>query len=281
MDEPVWVRHDFKHKLPAAVAGRLRPSPPPDATMTNYRLGLAFACVTVLQSASAHVATNAALRDELVGIAQAWVDAIPTGNRSVWQRTLTDHAILIDEFGRIQHKQDAIASLSPFPSGLSGSIELRDPHLQRYGDTAVLQVEQYERETVFGQHLVVRYQTLFTFVQQDGHWKMAGSVDVTIPTVPPTLHVAGLSLDDYPGSYRYATDRAWRVSMRQGELGYVTKPGRPFNRLEPIGRDVFMGSDDERNLLIFRRDASGKVDELIERRKFNDLHLRRDPATGR
>jgi len=39
---------------------------------------------------------------------------------------------------------------------------------------------------------------------------------------------------------------------------------------------VFMGSDDERNLLIFRRDAGGKVVELIERRKFNDLHLRRE-----
>jgi hypothetical protein len=31
----------------------------------------------------------------------------------------------------------------------------------------------------------------------------------------------------------------------------------------------------ERNLVIFRRDGSGKVVELIERRKFNDLHLKR------
>jgi hypothetical protein len=37
-----------------------------------------------------------------------------------------------------------------------------------------------------------------------------------------------------------------------------------------------MGTDDERNLLIFRRDAAGHVTGLIERRKFNDLRLRRD-----
>ncbi len=37
-----------------------------------------------------------------------------------------------------------------------------------------------------------------------------------------------------------------------------------------------MSGDDERNLLIFRRDPSGQIVELIERRKFNDLHLKRD-----
>jgi hypothetical protein len=37
-----------------------------------------------------------------------------------------------------------------------------------------------------------------------------------------------------------------------------------------------MGSDDERNLLIFRRDAAGKVSGLIERRKFNDLPMTLD-----
>ena len=36
-----------------------------------------------------------------------------------------------------------------------------------------------------------------------------------------------------------------------------------------------MGSDDEKNLLIFRRDDAGSVTELIERRKFNDLQLTR------
>jgi hypothetical protein len=37
-----------------------------------------------------------------------------------------------------------------------------------------------------------------------------------------------------------------------------------------------MGGDDERNILVFRRDDAGKIVELIERRKFNDLHLKRE-----
>jgi ketosteroid isomerase-like protein len=236
-----------------------------------------FAC----QWGTLHAAeASKALRDELVAITQAWVDAIPRGDKAIWQRTLTDDAVLIDEFGRIQHKKDAIASLQVFPAGFAGSIELRQPKAWRYGDTALLQVEEYERETVFGQQLVVRYQALATFVKEHGAWKMAGMEDVTIPTPPPALEVRGLTLGDYAGTYRDAPDRAWTVSVHDGVLGYVTRAGRPFTALEPIARDVFMGTDDERNLLIFRRDAAGHVSELVERRKFNDLHLARETHAG-
>ncbi|HEY8681817.1 MAG TPA: DUF4440 domain-containing protein, partial [Rhodanobacter sp.] len=244
--------------------------------MPIFRYVSALAWLAVVPATSLH-ATEAptALRDQLVAVTQALVDAIPQGRQDVWQRTLADDAVIIDEFGRIQHKQDAVASLHPFPPGISGSIELRDPHAQQYGDMATLQVEQYERERFYGQRFVVRYQSLLSFVKQHGAWKLAGYEDVTIPTAPPQLQVGGLSLDDYAGSYRYAPGRAWTVSVKDGVLGYVSKAGRPFNTLEPIAKDVFMGSDDERNLLIFRRDVNGKVDELVERRKFNDPHLRR------
>jgi hypothetical protein len=216
------------------------------------------------------------LRDELLQITQALDDALPKGDKAIWQSTLTDDAVIIDEFGRITHKADTVASLRPLPAGFSGSIELRDVHVQQYGDTAILQAEEYEKETVYGQNFVVRYIALFTYVKQAGVWKLAGSEDVTLPTAPPKLTVADLALSDYPGTYRYAPERAWTVSENHGVLSYVTKPGGPANVLEPIAKDVFMGSDDERNLLVFRRDAQGKVNALIERRKFNDLRLARE-----
>ena len=237
----------------------------------------AFAVLVVCGSAHAAPVATDALRAELLAITQRLVDAIPLGDRAPWQQSLTDDAVVIDEFGRIQHKVDAVASLHPFPKGLSGSIELRDAHVQRYGDTAVMQVEEYERETVFGQKLVTRYQSLLTFVRRDGAWKLAGYEDVTIPTAPPVLKVPGLAPSDYVGTYRYAPGRAWTVSDRDGALGYTTRAGGPVNVLQPIAKDVFMGSDDERNLIIFRRDGKGHVDALIERRKFNDLRLVRMP----
>ncbi|MFC5742046.1 nuclear transport factor 2 family protein [Dyella tabacisoli] len=234
-----------------------------------------LAALSPLSSARATEAPKP-LRDELLQITQALVDAIPLGDKAVWERVLTDDAVIIDEFGRVAHKADTVASMHPFPAGLSGSIELRDAHAQLYGDTAILQVEEYEREAVFGQNLVVRYQSLLTFVKQSGMWKLAGYEDVTLPTAPPKLAVADLVLGDYSGTYRYAPDRSWKVSNKQGVLSYVTKSGGRANVLEPIAKDVFMSSDDERNLLIFRRDERGKVSALLERRKFNDLRLTKE-----
>ena len=246
--------------------------------MSMRSLGFLFTFSVGLSLALSAQAAEAPkpVRDELLQMTQALVDAIPTGDKVVWERALTDDAVIIDEFGRIAHKADTIASLHPFPPGLSGSIELRDALVQQYGDAAILQVQEYERETVFGQHFVVRYQSLLSFVKQAGAWKLAGYQDVTLPTAPPKLAVAGVVPEDYSGTYRYAPGRAWTVSNAHGVLSYVTKPGGPANVLEPIAKDVFMGSDDERNLLIFRRDEHGKVNALIERRKFNDLHLTRD-----
>lgn len=218
-----------------------------------------------------------ALRNEIVSISQQLMDAIGEGRKDVWQKNVADDALIVDEFGRRQGKQDIVDSLRPFPPGFSGSIQIRDARVNAYGDTAVIECEEYEQETVFGQKLVVRYIDINTFVRRDGAWKLVAMEDVTLPTPPPKLAVAGLNPADYAGTYRYAPDRAWTFAAHGDALSFTTKPGRPAVAVEPIAKDVFMEDNDERNLLIFRRDAAGKVDALIERRKFNDLVLRRAP----
>ena len=42
-----------------------------------------------------------------------------------------------------------------------------------------------------------------------------------------------------------------------------------------------MDAGPERNLLIFRRGTGGQVNELIERRKFNDLRMVREARNAR
>ncbi|QNK01205.1 DUF4440 domain-containing protein [Dyella telluris] len=237
-------------------------------------------CV-VFAAASAWSAAHAdeapvALRDELVKTTQALMDALPTGDKAPWERWVTDDAVIIDEFGRVAGKAETIASLHRFPAGVAGSMEMRDPHAWLHGETALLSVEEYERESYYGQSFVVRYRSLLTFVKQSGQWKLAGAQDVTIPTPPPKLDVPGLVPADYVGTYRYAPGRAWTVSVDHGVLGIVTRQGGPANVLQPVARDVFMGSDDERNLMIFQRDGQGRVTALVERRKFNDLRLGRE-----
>lgn len=217
-----------------------------------------------------------AVCDAIVALTQQLMDAIVPGKADVWRRALADDALITDEFGRRQTKQEAVDSIHAFPAGISGSIAIRDAHVRSYGNTAVIDCEEYERETYFGQSFVVRYLATATYVRREDAWRLVAMEDVTLPTPPPLLRVDNLRLTDYTGTFRYAPQRAWTIEASDGRLRLRTRPAAPEQVLEPIARDAFMGSDDERNLLVFRRDAAGEVVELIERRKFNDLHLRRD-----
>jgi hypothetical protein len=233
--------------------------------------------MSVLATGAA-AASPSQTRDELVKLTQELMDAIPVGKADVWQRILADDVVVIDEFGRRQTKKEAVDAIHPMPQGFSGSIEIRDPQLHAVADTAVLSGEMYERESVFDQRLVVRYIFSNTFVRRDGRWQLLAAMDVTLPTRPPTLAVADLHPADYPGTYRYGPGRAYVVALDGDRLSYTTRAGGKSTPLDAVAKDVFMEGGDERNLLVFRRAADGHVVELIERRKFNDLHLEREAA---
>lgn len=213
---------------------------------------------------------------ELTAITQSMMDALANGKADVWQRALAEDAVVVDEFGRKQGKAEAVKSVTGLPAGFWGEIKLLDPEAQSYGDAAVLTVDADEYETVFGQKLHILYRMTNTFVRRDGKWRLAAMHTVTVPTTPPALDVAGLALDEYPGVYRYAPERAFTVSSDGRGLSFTTRPGRPATRLLPVARDVFMDDGDEKNLFVFRRDAAGGVVWLVQRRKFNDLLLKRE-----
>jgi len=249
--------------------------------MSMQACGTALAAALLSVPATAlHAGSQDAVKLQLVKLTQELMDALIPGKADVWQRILADDAVIIDEFGRLQSKAEAVKSIHPFPAGFAGSIEIRDPQVRVYGDAAVLQGEFYEKETVFDQKLLVRYIVSNTFVRRDGEWKLVAATDVTLPTPPPALAVDNLRVDDYPGVYRYGPSRAFTVALDGGKLFFTTKPDGPRTSLDPIAKDVFMDGGDEKNLLIFRRDASGQVTELIERRKFNDLHMLRSAANA-
>ena len=244
---------------------------------STLKIAIAFVASTWCALPSrAFAETDAEVQAKLVGLTGELLDALIPGKADVWQRILAEDAVIIDEFGRTQNKTETVKSIHPFPQGITGSIEIRDPEVRVHGDAAVLKGELYEQEAVFGQQFLVRYIFCNTFVKRGGDWKLVAALDVTLPTEPPALKVDGLVQGDYPGTYTYGPNRAFSVAVEDGKLFYTTKAGGPHVALGAIAKDVFMSGDDERNLVIFRRDAAGHIVELIERRKFNDLHMKRD-----
>ena len=227
-------------------------------------------------------ATDTAEREntEIVKRAQILFDALAPGDVAVWREALTDDAVLVDEFGRRQTKAEALRDMRPLPTGFSGSIEIRRPKVHFYPQTAILDCEMFEQEKVFEQELTVRYLATLVFVRQGRGWKLAAMETVTLPTPPPRLEVRDVPLFDYPGTYTYGPGRSFIVEVEGRELKFRTRSDGRAISLEPLAKDVFMDSGEERNVLLFRRDERGRVTSLVQRRKFNDLHMRRieEPA---
>jgi hypothetical protein len=240
--------------------------------------------LALLAAAPQPSGTAAAEREttEIVKRAQTLFDGLAPGDVALWRDALTEDAVLIDEFGRRQTKAEALRDMRPLPAGFSGSIEVRHPNVHFYPATAVLDCEMFEQEKVFEQQLTVRYLATLVFVRKGSDWKLAAMETVTLPTPPPRLEVGDLPVSDYPGTYTYGPGRRFIVEAEGRELKFRTRPDGRATPLEALAKDVFMDAGEERNLFLFRRDQRGRVTLLIERRKFNDLHMRRieEPTLG-
>ncbi len=212
---------------------------------------------------------------EIVKRGQTLFDGLAPGDVALRRDALTEDAVLIDEFGRRQTRAEMLREMRPLPAGFSGSIEVRHPNVHFYPATAILDCEMFEQEKVFEQQLTVRYLATLVFVRQGRDWKLAAMETVTLPTPPPRLEVGELPVLDYLGTYTYGPGRRFIVEVEGRELKFRTRSDGRATALEPLAKDVFMDAGQERNLILFRRDERGRVTSPIQRRKFNDLHMRR------
>jgi len=243
------------------------------------RLLMLVPAIAIVLSAAGPAAADeplASTHGAILTLTRQLFDALADGRSEFWARTLADDAVVIDEFRRRQTRADVVKDIRPLPRGFSRSIEIRDPHVRQDRNTVEIDCENYDQETVRGQKFVVRYKSTLTFVRQGRDWKLVSLRTVTVPTAPPTLPVATVRLDDYPGTYRWGPDRAHTVRIANGQLVFVTEAGAPANALDPIARDVFIDAGDEHNLYVFRRDGDGRVTEVIERGIITDLRMTRE-----
>jgi hypothetical protein len=143
------------------------------------RTSLAFAALLFSSLVLADEPTDA-VRKQIVDLTQQLMGAVGDGKPEVWQRALLDDALVTDEFGRRQTKKEIVDSIHPFPADIVGSIDVRDPHVRVYGNTAVIDFEDYEKEAYFGRHFLVRYISTATYIRRGDEWKLATMLDVTL-----------------------------------------------------------------------------------------------------
>jgi Domain of unknown function (DUF4440)/Domain of unknown function (DUF3471) len=215
------------------------------------------------------VETPKITQGELVRRTQELFDSVAAGNQTPWKNYFAEDTIYTDETGKIMDKPALIASITPLPKGYSGTIKVVMPQSRIVGQTAVLAYSLDETETVFGQVLHARYHGTDTWLWRNGRWQIVAGQMLRYYEDPAVGKIDTAHLDDFVGTYELAPGVTLTVS-REGDQLYSKRGDAKNTLLQPESPDLFFRPGIEGRRL-FRRNASGKVDALIDRRNNEDI----------
>jgi hypothetical protein len=208
-------------------------------------------------------------------ITQELYDALAPGDKVVWERYLSPRFEQIDESGAHLGRAQFLADFGPLPPGLSGQILIRDARVAAFGGFAVIRYDMDEHELVYDQELHVLYRATDTWRREQGRWRMVASQVMVLAQDPAPMPVAAAALAQFAGLYDESGKRRYRVVVKDGQLA-EGREGREPSPLIPVGDNVFVGKGDPLAILyIFVRGADGKVQRMVERRKFADILMAR------
>jgi len=208
-------------------------------------------------------------QDELVRRTQQIYDAVAIGDAAPIEKYFAADSMIFDEHGRSMDKKAFIADQAPLPAGYSGTITVVRPQSRMVGDTAILSFDLDETESVFGQALKARYHETDTWLRRDGRWQIVAEQIFRYYEDPAPGTPDPKRYPDYVGSYQLAPGIT-RSILVDGTALVSQRTGKPAEKLIPEAPDIFFRTGVEGRML-FRRDARGRVDALIDRRNNEDV----------
>jgi Domain of unknown function (DUF4440)/Domain of unknown function (DUF3471) len=237
--------------------------------MCSLSAGVLTLLVLATSAVSVAADSEKITQDELVRRTQELCDAVAIGNQAPWKQYYSEDAMYFDEKGRSMDKIALVADITPLPKGYSGSIKLVKPQSRLLGTTAILTYDLDETETIYGQNMTARYHGTDTWMFRDGRWQIVAAQVLRYYEDPAPGKVDAARLGDYVGTYELAPGVTLTVS-REGDKLYSKRGERPQELLVPETCDLFFhpGAEGRR---LFRRNNTGKVDALIDRRNNEDV----------
>lgn len=225
-------------------------------------------------SAVSH-AGSPALRAWFQTRSQALFDAVASGNKEIWDRTLDDRCIITTEDGDVEDKAKFLSQLTPLPKGFTGHGTVRDLTVQDLGTAAVVHYWIDEYEDIFDQQLFTTYVETDTYRRRSGTWKI---VAMHLTVVPRDLQPIMTDATEWPrivGGYRFPRDEhiRYQVFRRNGSL-FGGRDEKSATLLIPLAPLVFFQKGSI-HLLIFVKNSAGDITELRELHKYNEVRMER------
>jgi hypothetical protein len=212
-------------------------------------------------------------------VEQTLMNAIGSGDKSVWERVMDPACVVTSEEGQVMTRQEFLDDLGPLPPGLTGGIAVKDLTVQEFPTFAVVRYLADEQETVFGQMLRTHYRVTDTFRRDRESWMLVASHLSVVTRDPPPQVASGPRWPSFVGTYQLLPD-GWTITveLRQGRLygGRDPKNLRPFIPLSP---DAFVLSGRLGEWLFVAE--PGEAPRIVNFRKFEPLVWTRVGAPGR
>lgn len=215
-------------------------------------------------------ATASVTERELTRIAQELFDAIPSGNKAVWEKYVADDVIYTDENWRILTKKELVDSLAPLPKGYSGSIRMANIQSRINGDSAVLSYRALEEEFVFGQKLAPIYLVTDTYFKRGGRWQMVASHVAVLPSERKSVTFDPKRYESLVGEYELSPGISYTIAV-EGDRLMGQRTGRTKEELLQADEHTFFPKGTIRGEKVFVRDSNGRVLQMLDRRENNDL----------
>ena len=214
-------------------------------------------------------------REELLAKTQALLDGITHGDKKIFQDTLDPEGLFTDEEGHVYRAPALIEEIRPLPKGYVGQLRMVDPQVSIQGEVGIVSFPIAETLDLHGQRLSTRFHATYVYRRGSAGWRLMALHNTVLPSELAPVHVDSRTFEPLVGTYRLGSDVTARVFVENGHL-FMQREGRDREELLPIGNDRFVRTGASRGERFFRKDGSGKVTELVDRRDNNDLVWRRE-----
>jgi ketosteroid isomerase-like protein len=205
---------------------------------------------------------------------QELLDAIASGNASVWEKYLDPDLRFVDENGKVLSKKEMVEATKPLPAGVSGKIRPIEYQAVRHGDVAVATYVDDEYETYHGHELHCQYRTTQTWQKKPEGWRLIGAQVLALRTDPPSVELSEKLRQEYCGKYALTPEITYEILCKDGALE-GRQIGRKAEVLKAEAPDVLFVPGKPRYRYVILRGADGRITGFAQRREAWDLVWKR------
>ena len=229
----------------------------------------------LLASIAVPAAAQVPARDStwLVATTQSLLDAITSGDTSVWAPHLAPNWLQATEEGELVDRGEFLAGLRGLPPGQKGKLTLTRHRLTGDSAVAVLSYDADEWHDFYGQELRTVFHVTDTWIRPGGNWQQLASQVTALPRPIAGVPLATRLAREYAGRYALTPDIVLTVTATDSGL-VMARQGGSSQRLHALDDRLFVRHG-VRGFWLFERDSTGKVLRLVNWRDNNPVIWRR------